>query len=63
MLAIRLPEDIERRLVKLAAKTGCTKTYVAREAILEHFDEIEAKYLANDRLKKKANTGRVGARH
>lgn len=52
MLAIRLPEEIENRLAKLAAKTGRTKTYVAREAILKHLDEMEVKYLAIDRLEK-----------
>ena len=52
MLAIRLPEDIEKRLAKLAAKTGRTKTFYAREAILEHLDEMEEKYLAIDRLEK-----------
>ncbi len=52
MLAIRLPEGIEHRLAELAAKTGHTKTFVAREAILEHLDEMEAKYLAIDRLEK-----------
>lgn len=50
MLAIRLPEDIEKRLTELAAKTGRTKTFYAKEAILEHIDEIEDKYLAIDRL-------------
>ena len=50
MLAIRLPEDIEKRLAELAAKTGRTKTFYAREAILEHLDEIEDKYLAISRL-------------
>ena len=52
MLAIRLPEDIENRLAELAAKTGRTKTFYVREAILEHLDEIEARYLALDRLEK-----------
>jgi RHH-type transcriptional regulator, rel operon repressor / antitoxin RelB len=52
MLAIRLPEEIENRLAELAAKTERTKTYYAREAILEHLDEMEAKYLAIDRLEK-----------
>ena len=52
MLAIRLPEEIEHRLVELAAKTGRTKTYYVREAILEHLDELEEKYLAVDRLEK-----------
>ncbi len=52
MLAIRLPEEIENRLAELAAKTGRTKTYFAREAILEQIDEMEAKYLAIDRMEK-----------
>ncbi|WP_394807717.1 TraY domain-containing protein [Nitrosomonas sp.] len=34
MLAIRLPEKIEHRLADLAAKTGRTKTYYVRKAIL-----------------------------
>lgn len=50
MLAIRLPEEIEARLAELAAKTGRTKTFYAREAILEHLDEMEDKYLAINRL-------------
>lgn len=52
MLAIRLPEEIEHRLAELAAKTDRTKTYYVREAILEHLDELEEKYLAVDRLEK-----------
>jgi RHH-type rel operon transcriptional repressor/antitoxin RelB len=50
MLAIRLPEDIEARLTALAAKTSRTKTFYAREAILEHLDDMEDKYLAINRL-------------
>jgi RHH-type rel operon transcriptional repressor/antitoxin RelB len=50
MLAIRLPEDIEARLTALAAKTGRTKTFYAKEAILEHIDDLEDKYLATNRL-------------
>ncbi len=52
MLAFRLPEEIEHRLADLAAKTGRTKTYYVREAILEHLDELEEKYLAIERLEK-----------
>ena len=51
MLAIRLPEDIELRLGNLAAKTGRTKTFYAREAILEYLDDLEDLYLAEKRLK------------
>ncbi|MDT0618702.1 TraY domain-containing protein [Salinisphaera sp. P385] len=50
MLAIRLPKDIEERLVRLAEKTGRTKTYYAREAILEHIEDLEDTYLAEERL-------------
>jgi RHH-type transcriptional regulator, rel operon repressor / antitoxin RelB len=38
MLAIRLPASIEKRLERLAKRTGRTKTYYAREAILQHLD-------------------------
>lgn len=50
MLAIRLPEEIENRLNALASKTGRTKTFYAKEAILEHLDDMEDKYLAIERL-------------
>lgn len=50
MLAIRLPPEIESRLEKLAAATGRTKTYYAREAIMEHLDDLEDIYLADQRL-------------
>ena len=50
MLAIRLPEDIELRLGNLAKKTGRTKTFYAREAILEYLDNLEDLYLAEKRL-------------
>ena len=39
MLAIRLPERIEKRLEALAKKTHRTKTYYAREAILAYLDD------------------------
>lgn len=52
MLAIRLPEEIEARLNSLAAKTGRTKTFYAKEAILEHLSDMEDKYLAINRLEK-----------
>jgi RHH-type rel operon transcriptional repressor/antitoxin RelB len=49
MLAIRLPPEIEKRLEKLARKTGRTKTFYAREAIVEHLDDLEDLYLAEKR--------------
>ena len=50
MLAIRLDQEIESRLEQLAKKTGRTKTYYAREAILEHLEDMEDYYLAVETL-------------
>jgi len=52
MLAIRLPRDVESRLAALARKTGRTKTHYAREAILEHLQDLEDFYLAEQRMKR-----------
>jgi RHH-type transcriptional regulator, rel operon repressor / antitoxin RelB len=49
MLALRLPEDLEARLDALAKKTGRTKSYYAREAIVEYIDDLEDLYLAQKR--------------
>jgi len=54
MLALRLPPDIEKRLEALARKTGRTKSFYGREAILRHLDDLEDMYLAEkilDRIK------------
>lgn len=50
MLAIRLPAEVEARLEALAKATGRTKTFYVREAILEHLDDLEDLYLAEQRL-------------
>jgi|TARA_B100001964_G_C14187304_1_gene579269 RHH-type rel operon transcriptional repressor/antitoxin RelB len=50
MLAVRLPKEIEARLAELAEKTGRTKTYYVREAIIDHLEELDGKYLAMHRL-------------
>jgi len=52
MLAIRLPNEIEMRLEALAKATGRTKTYYAREAILEHLEDLEDIYLAEQTLER-----------
>ena len=57
MLAIRLPEDIENRLNALAKATGRTKTFYAREAILEHLDDLEDLYLA-EKVADRIRTGK-----
>jgi RHH-type rel operon transcriptional repressor/antitoxin RelB len=53
MLALRLPADLEKRLESLAEKTGRTKSYYAREAILRHLEDLEDFYLAQRRLKRR----------
>ena len=47
MLAIRLPAAIEKRLERLAKRTGRTKSFYAREAILQHLEDLEDIYLAD----------------
>jgi len=50
MLAIRLDPEIENRLSVLAERTGRTKTFYAREAILEHLEDLEDIYMAKKAL-------------
>ena len=54
MLALRLPTDIEQRLAALAKKTGRTKSFYAREAILRHIEDLEDHHLARRRLARRA---------
>jgi RHH-type rel operon transcriptional repressor/antitoxin RelB len=51
MLALRLPPEIEKRLEALARKTGRTKSFYAREAILRHLGDLEDAHLAMERLR------------
>lgn len=52
MLVIRLPEETEARLNNLAAITGRTKSYYAREAIERYLNEMEDVYLAESVLER-----------
>lgn len=56
MLSVRLPKDIEKRLDYLAIKTGRTKTYYVREAILSCLDDLEDTYITLNRLEKPVKT-------
>jgi RHH-type transcriptional regulator, rel operon repressor / antitoxin RelB len=51
-LSVRLPDEIETRLDALAHRTGRSKTFYVREAILEHLGDLEDLYLAERELKK-----------
>ena len=50
MLAIRLDADTEARLTDLAKRTGRTKTFYAKQAILGHLDDLEDTYLAEQEI-------------
>ena len=52
MLAIRLPEGIETRLDALAKRTGRSKSFYVREAIVEHISDLEDIYLAEQVLER-----------
>lgn len=52
MFALRLPADIEERLEHLAKKTGRTKSYYAKKAIVDFLEAEEDYLLAMARLEK-----------
>jgi RHH-type rel operon transcriptional repressor/antitoxin RelB len=49
-VSLRLPEDLKNRLVQLSQRTGRSKTYYMIEAIKEHISDLEALYVAEQRL-------------
>ena len=51
-----MESEIEERLARLAKRTGRTKAFYAREAILKHLEDLEDGYLA---LKRMENPGRI----
>ena len=53
MLALRLPKHIEDRLAALAERTGRTKSYYARKAIVEMMEDLEDIAMAEAVLAKK----------
>lgn len=50
MIAVRLPAEIEKRLDRLAKRTGRAKSFYVREALLNHLDDLEDIYIAEKRL-------------
>ncbi len=52
IISIRLPEDVESRLENLAALTGRSKTFYVREAIIDHLEDLEDLYLAEQVLRR-----------
>ncbi len=47
---IRIPEEIDERLRRLAAETGRSKSYYIRKALTQNLEDMEDAYLADERL-------------
>jgi RHH-type rel operon transcriptional repressor/antitoxin RelB len=52
MLTIRISKSVESRLEKLARRIGRTKSFLVREAILQHIEDLEDVYLAERALQR-----------
>ena len=50
MTTVRLPEDIESRLIKLAKFTNRPKSFYIREAIKRYLEDMEDIYLSLERM-------------
>ncbi len=51
MLSVRVPEEVEQRLARLAELTGRSKSFYARAALVAYIDDLEDIYLGEKRLK------------
>ncbi|MGA2572186.1 MAG: hypothetical protein ABSF23_16890 [Terracidiphilus sp.] len=56
-VSLRSPEDLKIRLDLLSERTGRSKTYYMIEAIQEHIGDLEALYIAEQRLIKHRAAG------
>jgi RHH-type rel operon transcriptional repressor/antitoxin RelB len=56
MLGVRLDPELEKRLERLAKKTGRTKSYYAKEAIRQYVEDREDYLLAIEVSKRNEKT-------
>jgi RHH-type rel operon transcriptional repressor/antitoxin RelB len=54
VLAVRIPDELESRLKRLAKLTGRPKSFYVRQALAAQLDEIEDTYTAIYRLENPA---------
>jgi RHH-type rel operon transcriptional repressor/antitoxin RelB len=52
MLAVKLTPAVEKRLERLARRTGRTKEFHARKAIVDHLDDLEDAEIALQRSRR-----------
>jgi RHH-type rel operon transcriptional repressor/antitoxin RelB len=50
LIAVRLPKELEERLTALAQKTGRSKSYHVRQALLQYLEDLEDHHLAEEHL-------------
>lgn len=48
-IGVRIPEEVVKRLDRLARKTKRSRSYYVRQAILDHIQDLEDYYLALSR--------------
>ena len=63
MIAVRLPQEIEERLSSLAQRTGRTKTFYVREAVLTHLEDMEDYFLAAEAYAEHKASGKAAISH
>ena len=56
-LSIRVPPEIEKRLAELARRTGRSRTFYIKEAILDHLEDLEDAYLGEQALSEVRESG------
>jgi RHH-type rel operon transcriptional repressor/antitoxin RelB len=49
-VSVRLPEELKTRLVRLSERTGRSRASFIVEALNEHIGDLEALYVAEQRL-------------
>jgi RHH-type rel operon transcriptional repressor/antitoxin RelB len=58
MLAVRLPEELEKRLVHLCKSTNRPKSFYMRQALEQFLDEEEEKQIALSAYEDYLNSGK-----
>ena len=51
-MSVRLPDEMYERLRSLADRTGRSATYYLREAVVEHLEDLEDVYMAEQTLER-----------
>ena len=49
-VAVRLQAELNQRLTDLATKTGRTKSFYIKQALIRYLEDMEDTYLAIDRI-------------